>query len=457
MNLLRSRRLNLVIASVAVAATLLLSQTAQAAAFFVNTPADGADAVVGDGACGDLTNACTLRAAIQEANALPGADVIELPAGKFALTLPGVDEDAGATGDLDIAGDLVIHGAGSALTFIDAGAIDRVVDVRAGTATFQGMTMRNGRVVNGGQTSAGAALRIADDLHVILDDVVIRDNVMSSSSGGLAIDSGGCIEGQHVRLLDNGGGPGSDFSQATVYLHGANACLRLDDSEISGNRANQAGAILSDFGAITLRRSLVSANHGGVGAIVLNFNAPTLLENVTISGNRGGFAGAILNDGGSHLSLVHCTVTGNGAEEGFTSVVGGIIDVHGGFGLVFLSNTIVSGNGPGSSADDCSAAVSVGGGNIIGDSAHCHFDAQPSDQFDVNPDLAALADNGGFTRTQLAGAAAVDHAQSPACTSTDQRGQPRPVDGDGDGVVACDVGAVEMQGDTIFANGFDSP
>ncbi|MEO5626864.1 MAG: choice-of-anchor Q domain-containing protein [Dokdonella sp.] len=440
-----------------VASTLLLSQAAQAVTFVVNTPLDGADAVVGDGACADLTNACTLRAAIAEANALPGADVIELPVGTFALTLAGVDEDAGATGDLDIAGDVVIHGAGSALTFIDVGAIDRLFDVRAGNVSFQGMTLRNGRITNGGQTSAGAALRIADDLNVILDDMVIRDNVMSSSSGGVAIDSGGCIDGQHVRVLDNGSALGSDFSLATVYLHGANACLRLDDSEISGNRANQAGAILSDFGAITLRRSLVSANHGAVGALVLNFNAPTLLENVTISGNRGGLAGAILNDGGSHLSLIHCTVTGNRSDDGSTSIVGGIIDVHGGFGLVSLSNTIVSGNGPGSTADDCSAAVSVGGGNIIGDSAHCHFDAQPSDQFDVNPDLAPLADDGGFTCTQLAGAAAIDHAQSPACTSTDQRGQARPVDGDGDGVVACDIGAVEMQGDIIFSNGFDGP
>lgn len=105
-------------------------------------------------------------------------------------------------------------------------------------------------------------MRIADGLNVILDDVVIRDNVTLFSSVGVAIDSGGCIEGRHVRVLDNGGGaPGSDSSLATVYLHGTNACLQLDDSEISGNRANHAGAILSDFGAITLRRSLISANH----------------------------------------------------------------------------------------------------------------------------------------------------------------------------------------------------
>ncbi|MEO7063834.1 MAG: hypothetical protein ABI082_08715, partial [Dokdonella sp.] len=372
MNPPRIRRALAPLASIVAASTLLLlSLTAQAATFSVNTASDGADAVVGDGACADLTNACTLRAAIQEANALPGADVIELPAGVFALTVPGADEDAGATGDLDIAGDLVIHGAGSALTFIDAGAIDRVFDVRAGAVTFQGVTLRNGRIADAGLASAGAGLRIADGLDVIFDDVVIRDNVTSFSHGGIAIDSGGCIEGDHVRVLDNGVAGGSNSSLGTVYLHSASACLRLHDSEISGNRANQAGAIFSDFGAITLQRSLISANRGAVGALVLNMNAPTLLENVTISGNRGGLAGAILNDGGSHLSLIHCTVTGNGPNAG-SSIVGGIMDVHAGFGLVSLSNTIVAGNGPGSSADDCSSSVSVGGGNIIGHSAQCH-------------------------------------------------------------------------------------
>ncbi len=45
---------------------------------------------------------CTLRAAIQNANASPGADVINLAAGTYTLTIPGVGENAAAAGDLDI-------------------------------------------------------------------------------------------------------------------------------------------------------------------------------------------------------------------------------------------------------------------------------------------------------------------------------------------------------------------
>src|SRR3954471_21207078 len=48
----------------------------------------------------------SLRQAIQAANAHSGADTIHLAAGVYKLSLAGADEDLGATGDLDIIGDL---------------------------------------------------------------------------------------------------------------------------------------------------------------------------------------------------------------------------------------------------------------------------------------------------------------------------------------------------------------
>jgi hypothetical protein len=55
---------------------------------------------------------CTLRAAIQETNALPGADTINLPSGNFLLSIAGQGENAAASGDLDITDNLTIVGAG---------------------------------------------------------------------------------------------------------------------------------------------------------------------------------------------------------------------------------------------------------------------------------------------------------------------------------------------------------
>lgn len=444
------------------AASLIAAACAHAATFDVDTNADSIDAAPGDGICADAASRCSLRAAIMEANALEGADQIDLPAGVFAFELAGADEDAGASGDLDIADDLAIEGAGADSTIVDAAALDRVVDVRGGSAIrFEGVTLRNGFLQQSG-ADGGAGLRIAPGAHVALEDVAIRDNRTAQTFSGVAIESQGCIEGERVRVLDNRDikSTGSAFAIATVHVWQPEAgdlgtCFALEDSEISGNLADFAGAIESDYVPITLRRTLVADNEARfAGALLLNLQAHTLLENVTLSGNRGN-PGAILNDGGSHLTLVNSTVTKNTGVGDLGTTVGGIQDVHGGFGLTFLTNTIVAGNGPGFSADDCDRAVSVDGGNLIGDADDCHFDAQPSDQLGVDPELAPLADNGGFTRTHAPGAAAIDHGGA-TCPGEDQRGLPRPVDGDGDGTAICDAGAVEAQRDTIFAGGFDA-
>ena len=92
------------------------------ATFVVNTTADTQDALPGDGICADSTGACSLRAAITEANALAGADTITLPAGTYTQTLVAADEDLNAGGDFDITSPITINGAGSATTIIQANA-----------------------------------------------------------------------------------------------------------------------------------------------------------------------------------------------------------------------------------------------------------------------------------------------------------------------------------------------
>src|SRR5438105_6315481 len=79
--------------------------------FTVNSRADAVDASPGDGTCETATpGECTLRAAVQEANATPGADNINLPSGVFKLTIAGGGEDLGATGDLDVHDGVAIAG-----------------------------------------------------------------------------------------------------------------------------------------------------------------------------------------------------------------------------------------------------------------------------------------------------------------------------------------------------------
>src|SRR5687767_2799245 len=87
----RSHRTRIGIASLlalAVTGVALVSWSlpTNAASFTVNSTIDAPDAVPGDAVCATSAGICTLRAAIQEANALSGQDTISVPAGTYVLS-----------------------------------------------------------------------------------------------------------------------------------------------------------------------------------------------------------------------------------------------------------------------------------------------------------------------------------------------------------------------------------
>ena len=90
------RTLPWLVATVAV----VLATPAPAAQFTVDSLADTLDIAVGNGSCVDADGACSLRAAIQEANALAGADSILLGPGVHVLQRSGTLENLAASGDL---------------------------------------------------------------------------------------------------------------------------------------------------------------------------------------------------------------------------------------------------------------------------------------------------------------------------------------------------------------------
>lgn len=452
----------------------------ESATFVVDTFVDTVDVQPGDGHCADAEQRCSLRAAIQEANALPGVDIIELPAGDFVLAIAGAHDDVSTTGDLDITDDLILRGAGEDVTRIDGGALDRVIDVHASAGearyvSLRRLTLRNGSFVqqSGVWNDGGAGLRVASGARVDIEDVILRGHHIPTAIGrGIAIALSGRVTGRRVRILENQ----SENGMAPIMV-GANrgdgpcelnadgepdAFLALTDCEISGNAADQAGAIYGSCGRTELRRCLVNDNQAGnVGVMLLNVDAPARLENVTLSGNRGGSVGAITNDGFSRLDIYNSTLTGNGGIPGWALPGNGALqDVHGGPGMTFLANTILAGNGPSHEpwgADDCNKGVSLGG-NIIGDAEGCaKFAPHASDQLGVIPALAPLAGYGGFSHVHrpVSGSAAIDRGLDVVCMASDQRGVLRPQDGDGDGNATCDIGAVEVEGDRLFEDGFD--
>jgi CSLREA domain-containing protein len=158
-----------------------LATVASAAIFTVDDLGDAVDANPGNAACQTATGACTLRAAMQEANATAGADEIVVPAGTVTLTIAGAFEDAAATGDLDITDDLTVTGAGASVTFVDAAGLDRVFDVGA-NVTLSGLTVRGGDA----QGLDGGGMFIAPfgaDITVDVSDVHVTGNTANHGGG----------------------------------------------------------------------------------------------------------------------------------------------------------------------------------------------------------------------------------------------------------------------------------
>ena len=112
--------------------------------FVVDDLNDAVDATPGDGSALTVGGTTTLRAAIQEANALAGDDIIQLPAGTIQLLLFGSAENASATGDLDISSNLTIEGISAAGSIIEVNDIDRGFDLQSGvTVTLRNLTLQN--------------------------------------------------------------------------------------------------------------------------------------------------------------------------------------------------------------------------------------------------------------------------------------------------------------------------
>lgn len=376
----------------------------QAAAHSVDTSSDAADANPGDGVCSAAAGQCSLRAAIMEANALAGADTINLPAGTYNLAIAGADEDIAATGDLDITDDLTINGAGPATTIVDGGGLDRVFDIRT-NASISDLTIRNGRVVN----QSGGGMRLETGNLTISNSMITGNTVTNGEGGGL-------------------------------NLRGWENAVTITNSTVSNNTAHVCGGISSDRPG-TLDRSTVSGNSASEsdGGGVCNYSeeGPLTIINSTISGNTAaGHGGGLANYADGLTIITNSTITGNSAQDSGGGIWNGSV------ASFLVKNSIVANNPTGG---DCSFSEGSTGHNLSSD-ATCPFTG-PGDLTSTDPKLGPLANNGGPTQTHalLAASPAIDAGDNNGCPATDQRDTARPQDGNSDSIAVCDIGAYEYQ------------
>jgi predicted outer membrane repeat protein len=274
-----------------------------------------------------------------------------------------------------------------------------------------------------------------------LSNLVFANNY-TYFGGGLYDDgSNGGVSSPHLTnvtfinnyAINSGGGMFNDGG------NGGNSSPVLDGVTFSGNNTDH-----DDGGAIY--------NGGQYNAVG---NGSPTLNNVTFSGNGVFFnsspgtiyGGAIDHHSNGMLTLNNVTFSGNGSS-GYT--FGGAIFANG--GSVVLSNAIlwgdVANSGDGPEIYVAAGSVTVTSSVIQGG---CPSGVTCVGVIDSDPLLGSLQDNGGPTQTMLPadGSSAVNAGYNPTCASTDQRGVPRPQG------VDCDMGAVEVVLDRLFADNFD--
>ena len=401
-------RRSVVALAVAVAVLLSVPGTSLAADFSVTKGTD-----TRDGAC----NAdCSLREAVDAANAAAGFDRILLPAGTYTLTRddpPGLSDNVNSLGDLDPQGAFELLGAGSQSTIIDAGGIDRHLDVvsigpSTDTAFVSGVTLRNGDA----SAFSGGAIQLRNKSLTLTDVVLSGNRAATGGALGIASFTGSVIATlRGVTLRDNTAGSGGG---GAIRSDGPGTSLILQSSAVVANHADggvgRAGGIDSDGGALNL-------------------------ENVTVSGNTTTGEGGGIRQAGASATLTHVTLARNtaaGAGDGLRAAANANIETR---------NVLIANGG----ADDCALAGSfpiTSSGNDLDAGSTCGFNGA-GDRRDADAKLVALADNpatipgSGPTHALYAGSAAIDAAAPAWCPASDQRGVGRPIG------PACDIGAFE--------------
>ncbi|WP_455375711.1 choice-of-anchor Q domain-containing protein [Kaarinaea lacus] len=315
----------------------------------------------------------------------------------------------------------------------------------------------------GGDEGEGGT--IAD---VTISRVAVIDNKAGADAGGIYNAAPTLIEESVISGNFSGANGGGIYNDAEMTINKTligtasfsdvveNAALLVNPNQ----GENGGGLFDTGFHTTTITSSAINGNTaiggGGIaGRSLIVFD----VTNTTISGNVASDVGGGITTNGT-INLTNTTVVNN---EASTDAPGGGAGLNSfGSGTYNMLNTIVANNLKNTTVDSncgcsggsvtCAPGRMVSLGYNLENADTCEL-GMASDLVNTNPELLALADNGGGTETHAlqhtqngdgVDSPGVDAGDTANCPNNDQRGSIRPADGDLDDTFDCDIGAYEL-------------
>lgn len=314
-----------------------------------------------------------------------------------------------------------VGGTGGGIQVVSSEGVTLSITITGSTVT------RNAAVGAGGgihfETGAGSGVEVS------LTGTTVSENDAGSEGGGLGfwLSNQSSCQGTltNSSIVSNTAHSGDGGGVQLSVVRGSKADLELQAVTMSTNEA------ASDGGAVDIFTSA-------------NSTATVMVTNSTLSGNRAATDGGGISapgGGDQRLCLNHCTVTENTADSN-----GGGLLLSSTPGAS-LKHTIVAGNWAEGHGPDIHGTVGSEDYNLIQDTKSVTITGLTEHNIlGTEPGLGPLTGTGKpRTHALFTGSPAVDAIPAAACAlAVDQRGEPRPWDGNRDGVAACDMGAYEL-------------
>ena len=327
----------------------------------VNTTADAHDAHPGDGICADAAGQCTLRAALEEADASPSGSRVRItvPAGTYDLTLGSL-----TLGSATVPLSITVAGAGAGDTIVTSTGRFRVMLVPGyhTTGTLVNLQLTAGKA---GPNSYGGGIFSQGRL-TLSDDTLTGNRAGAgggvANAGGTLMVTGGTIENNNGGQFGGGGiqNGGPKNVPGTVVVRSAAITGNVTTNEGGGIFSGQNGhPAAAGRAAVPPRRlcaparcaaprlaaaaglvlhvtgSVVTRNRGSNGGGGIAAEGTAMLAGSQVNGNSAGAAigGGVFNVG----TVTGSTISGNTADTG-----GGAEDYPGLF--MMITNSTLDGN-----------------------------------------------------------------------------------------------------------------